>query len=60
MISIRQYKSGAEKRKKKLRKEALHKTQVDSLNKYFSSNRLKTSVMNEIENKLQNLIMLVM
>ncbi|KAM5555524.1 zinc finger MYM-type protein 1-like [Rosa sericea] len=39
MAPTRKFKSGAQKRKEKERREALHKTQVGSLNKYFSSNK---------------------
>lgn len=47
MPPTRKYKSGAEKRKEKQKKEALHKTQVGSLNKYF--NKVENLVADEIE-----------
>ena len=49
MACNRKDKSGAQKRREKLRREALHKTQVGSLNKYFNSSIVESSVMNEID-----------
>ncbi|XP_062085682.1 uncharacterized protein LOC133791782 [Humulus lupulus] len=47
------YKSRAQKRKEKLRKELLQKSQVGSLNKYFNTNNVDNFVVNEndIENQ---------
>ncbi|KAF4402686.1 hypothetical protein G4B88_012471 [Cannabis sativa] len=45
------YKSGAQKRKEKLRKEVLQKSQVGSLNKYFNTNNVDNFVVNDIENQ---------
>ncbi|XP_060959230.1 uncharacterized protein LOC133030491 [Cannabis sativa] len=45
------YKSGAQKRKEKLRKEVLQKSQVGSLNKYFNTNNVDNFVGNDIENQ---------
>ena len=49
MPPIRKYKSGAEKRKEKQKKEALHKTQVGSLNKYFTKNKVENIVDDEAD-----------
>jgi hypothetical protein len=49
MPPTRKYKSGAKKRKEKQKKEALHKTQVGSLNKYF--NKVENLVADEIEDE---------
>ncbi|XP_062014047.1 uncharacterized protein LOC133730483 [Rosa rugosa] len=48
MAPTRKFKSRAQKRKEKERREALHKTQVGSLNKYFNSNKEEAcQVVNE-------------
>lgn len=52
MAPIRKYLSGAEKQKQRMRREAFQRTQVGSLNKYFSRiERAEPSVMNEIEDE---------
>ena len=43
------YKSRSQKRKEKFKKEALQKSQVGSLNKYFNTHNVKNCVVNDID-----------
>lgn len=49
MAPIRKYKCGGEKRKEKRRREALQKTQVGSLDKYFPKNTVENVVVDEMD-----------
>lgn len=54
MPPIRKYKYGVMKRKKKLNRDVLHKTQVGSLNKCFRKSKGENLVVDETENQFTN------